>query len=93
MDRILMDGWDIGPLYFYSCVVLSFTEVAVLFASTITLVVLFIREAVRVMDHLLDVAISRCVAGKRTGKGADLFAKQIGARRFPKIVGAHNERF
>jgi hypothetical protein len=86
-----MDGWDIGPLYYYMCVAWSFVEVAVLFASTIALVVLFIREAVRAMDHSLDVVINRWLAEKRSGANAN--PSRIERQRFPKIVGGHNERF
>jgi hypothetical protein len=68
------------------CAVLAFAEVAVLFASAISLFVFLISEIVRTVDRLLDAAIS----GRWFAIEHPLPVRD---HRLHKIVGAHNERF
>jgi len=81
VDRML----DVAPLY-YLCAVLAFAEVAVLFASVISLFVFLVSEIVRTADHLLDVAINGWwLAIERPSQVRDY--------RLHKVMGGHNERF
>jgi hypothetical protein len=82
---MLTGGWDAVPAY-YLFAALAFAEVAVLFASAIGLAVVVVREIIREIDHLLDVA----------SRGRWLGTQRPPAARYHRAyeaVGGHNERF
>lgn len=82
---MLTGDWYAVPVY-YLYAVLAFTEVAVLFASAIGLSVFVVREIIREIDHLLDVAIR--------GRWFDTQRPSTARyHRLYEVVGGHNERF
>jgi hypothetical protein len=82
---MLIGGWEAVPV-FYLYAVLAFSEVAVLFASAIGLSVFVVREVIREIDHLLDVANS-CL-----WLDPQRHSTTRHHRRY-EVVGGHNERF
>lgn len=76
-------------LYF----VLSLTEVLVLFASAIGLLVLIFKETARFIDGLLDAALN-AVSPSGRPRIALLDPLGVGGKgRVRMIPGGHNERF
>lgn len=75
------------------CLVLSFAEVLVLFASAIGLLVLFVKEAVMSIEGLLDAAMNAMSPGGRPGIES-LEPVGVGGKGRVRIIpGGHNERF
>ena len=73
--------------------VLSFTEVLVLFASAIGLLVFIVREIVRAIESLLDAAMNAISASKQP-RIESLQPLGVGGKGRVRIIpGGHNEHF
>ena len=73
--------------------VLSFTEVLVLFASAIGLLVFIVREIVRAIEGLLDAAMNAISASKQP-RIESLQPLGVGGKGRVRIIpGGHNEHF
>lgn len=82
---MLAGGWG-SVLVYCLYAILSGIEVAVLLLSAVGLSVFVVKEIIREMEHLLDVATrSQRLDTQRPSKSKDQTALPA--------VGAHNERF
>jgi len=73
--------------------VLSFTEVLVLFASAIGLLMFIVREIVRAIEGLLDAAMNAISASKQP-RIESLQPLGVGGKGRVRIIpGGHNEHF
>jgi len=78
---------------YYLLLVLSFSEVLVLFASAIGLFVFVLRETVRAIDDLLEAAINVRWPGAQSGVKAQGLLCVGFKSRLRMIPGGHNEHF